>query len=534
MTTVNNNRYDNYLLKIFKQKKFQVSKELCDLLSEKFNVTNVYARKIIERVVAKGLVKSSSPITFGKGQFVYFLPGQKLNIDVIKEIAKIYRPPLYRLIESLDINDGVISYYEALKITASPLERTNAKIDLLDDLIEVLKNGDFVYLTKDSNNVKYILLQTVKENEEQLIKAHFSTLVVDALFVKDIIDWLAKSNLILTLNNRFRNKTAPSLGAVHNNLLWDAIGYTKATGLNPISAKGATDIEKQTLVVVDIVMSRDYNQLDLDGFLSRVQINVNSTITGTRKIIPIVVYRSCSPFILNTLKALGFLCYDIGSIYGSNIFAILENVTKLQLNQKFLENEEFEKTIEDTLKTIKNSGQEDQLKALKGTLFEVMMYQVLKHQYPSADINPNVYYSKYITNKETQEEEKRGFEYDYVIRSSNPKEIIVIELKGYHSAHQIPLGTYDTKYTLKWFFNRTLPFIKDKYQVDIDNGYAFKAVYITSSMFEPDAIEHLQDLNKGTFKPYRLNVFYDREKLLEFIEENGFTSLKDIINKYYL
>lgn len=137
-------------------------------------------------------------------------------------------------------------------------------------------------------------------------------------------------------------------------------------------------------------------------------------------------------------------------------------------------------------------------------------------------------------NEETLEKEKKGFEYDYVIRSSNPKEIIIIELKGYHSEYQIPLGTFDTKYSLKWFFNRTLPFIKDKYQVDINNGYAFKAVYITSSMFEPDALEHLNKLNKGSWKPKRLDVFYDREKLLGLIEENDFVSLKNIIEKFYL
>ena len=39
MTSVNSNQYDKYLLQILKKKKFQVSKELCDLLSEKFNVT---------------------------------------------------------------------------------------------------------------------------------------------------------------------------------------------------------------------------------------------------------------------------------------------------------------------------------------------------------------------------------------------------------------------------------------------------------------------------------------------------------------
>ena len=79
-----------------------------------------------------------------------------------------------------------------------------------------------------------------------------------------------------------------------------------------------------------------------------------------------------------------------------------------------------------------------------------------------------------------------------------------------------------------------MPFIKDKYQIDIDNGYAFKAVFITSSMFEPEAVPHLIELNNGIFKPKRLDVFYDREKLLVLIEENDFKSLKDIIDKYYL
>lgn len=339
------------------------------------------------------------------------------------------------------MSDGIISYYEAMKITASPVEKGNSKIDILDDLIELLKDRDIIYICIDQNNIKYILYANLKESEEKLIKIHYSKMVIDSLFVKDIIDWLSKSNLILSLNNRFRNKSTPSIGASHNNLLWDAFGYTKATGLNPVPARVAATVEKQTLVVVDVVMSRDYNQLDLDGFLSRVQININAVTTGTRKVIPVVIYRSCSEYILKTLKSLGFLCYDIGSIYGSNIFAILENVSKLQFNQKLLQNEEFEKTIEETLLTIKNSGQEDQLKALKGTLFEVMMYQVLKHQYPNADITTNVYYSKMILNEETKKDEKRGFEYDYVIRSSNPKEIIIVELKGYHSEYQIPLGT---------------------------------------------------------------------------------------------
>ena len=193
----------------------------------------------------------------------------------------------------------------------------------------------------------------MKEKEDQLIKDQYSSMIIDSLLVKDIIEWLSKSNLILNLNNRYRNKTNPSLRATDNNLMWDAFGYTKATGLNSFSSSIDTVVEKQTLVVVDVLMSRDYSQLDIDGFLSRVQININSVTSGLRKIIPIVIYKSCPVYILKKLKALGFLCYDIGSIYGSNIFTILENVSKLQFNKKFLQNGEFEKTMEETLYAIK-------------------------------------------------------------------------------------------------------------------------------------------------------------------------------------
>lgn len=503
------------------------------MLSFKFSVNNIYARKLLERSVKKRCIKSSAPLSFGKGQFVYFSKKEKLNKEIIKKIAFKFRPPLFRLLECIDKNEGIISYYEALKITASPINRQSSKIDLLDDLIDDIQIFEIIYLKTDHNDVKYIILQSKQSKEVLLLSNHFRNLKTDATFVKDILDWLIKSNLILSLNTIYKNKNTPSIGAVHNNLLWDAFGYTKTTGINPISSKLAIEKEKQTLVVVDIVISREYEQYDLDGFLSRIQINLNSVSTGIRKVMPIVIYKSCSEYLLNTLKSLGFLCYDIGSIYGSNIFSILSNVSKLHVNQGLINNEDFEKTIVETLETIKTSGQEDQLKALKGTLFEVMLFQLLKQQYPFAEIIPNYYYSKPIINKESLEEVKEGYEYDYIVKSSNPKEIVVVELKGYHANYKIPLGDFQTKNTIKWFFANTLPFLKDRYVKDIAEEYVYKGAYITSSNYEDDAIEYLDTLNKSKLKPKKLDVYYDRAKLLELFDDNGFHSLKKIIEKFY-
>src|SRR5690606_26028904 len=153
----------------------------------------------------------------------------------------------------------------------------------------------------------------------------------------DIIDWIVQSNLIDNSNIIYRNKNNPSKGAKHNNLVWDAFGYSKTTGINPTLARDSNIPEKQTLVVLDILISRDYEQIDLDGFLNRIEINLNSVVKGQRKVLPLIVYRKCSSLVLNKINKLGFLSYDIGLIYGSNIHSVLENVLKLHNTQALLE-----------------------------------------------------------------------------------------------------------------------------------------------------------------------------------------------------
>ena len=529
----NLNKYEILILENLAGKKIKVSSELCELLVNSFKVTNTNARKILQRASEKENIKSSSPLTFGKGQFAYCSPNVNFTKDRIKTVSNKHRPKLYRLLVALDINDGILSYYEALKITASPLINGISKVDYLDDLIALLLKFEIVYQKVDKNLVKYIILKIKQEDETNLMHIHFAKMSLDTAFIKDIIDWVVKSNLIDNKNIIYRNKNNPSKGAKHNNLVWDAFGYTKTTGINPSLAKDSNIPEKQTLVVLDILISRDYEQIDLDGFLNRIQINLNSVSKGKRKVVPIVVYKNCSNLILNKIKKLGFLSYDIGSIYGSNIFTILENISKLQINQKLLEDSDLEKIISDTLSTIDMSGQGDQLKAIKGTLFEVIMYQVLKHQYPNAEIKPNFYYKKSIINKEDDSVSYEGYEYDYIIKSSNPKEIIVVELKGYKSTYAIPLGDYKTKNTIGWFFKRTLPFIREKFKTDIGEGYAFKGCYITSSEYSQEAIDDLEKLKEGSFKPKKLDIYYNRKKLFDFLLENGFKNLQGIIEEFY-
>ncbi|MDO5980933.1 hypothetical protein [Flavivirga spongiicola] len=183
----NLNKYESFILKSLDDKNVKVSNELCQLLEDSFNISNSNARKIIQRATQKGVIKSSTPLTFGKGQYAYCKPTTNFTKDRIKIICKKHRPTLYRLLVALDINDGILSYYEALKITASPLIDGISKVDYLDDLIGLLMKFEIVYQKVDKNLVKYLILKLKKEDEENLMHIHFAKISTDTTFITDVL-----------------------------------------------------------------------------------------------------------------------------------------------------------------------------------------------------------------------------------------------------------------------------------------------------------------------------------------------------------
>ena len=524
-------KYNSFLTDILKKKFFETATNLNERLVEKFKVSSENARQILKRAVAQKAIKSSSPYTFGKKQFVYIYNEYELDKSSVKSITKENRPAIYRLLELMDLNDGIISYYEGLKITASPSENSSTKVSTLEDILNLLYKLEIVYIKRDANNVNYILYtdekQHLDEDDEKIKMAnHFSNMVMDCTVLPDILRWLGKANLIINANAIYRNKKTPAVGAKHNNLVWDAFAYTRATGINPILGAKADNIEKQTLVVLDVVLSNDYTQIHLDAFYSRIQINRNSVTEKERKILPIIIYKSCSDLITNKISKLGIISFDISAIFGKRIFDILNKTKELSLILR--EPEKIDLTIESILNTISKAGQEDALKELRGTLFEFLMYPLLSSLYPVATILRGKTISRMNSGGV-----KESYEYDYIINSTNPPEIVFIELKGYHSGATIPLGDYQTKSSLKWFFSKTLPFAIKEYKSDIGEGKVAKGVYITTADFWQDGKDFLAKMNKGKFKSTVLNTGYNRSELLDLLKSRGFTNEIKIIKKFY-
>lgn len=530
--TAEHAKYSAFISEILSEKLFESGSELRKRLVDKFGVKDFNARKIIERVAKSKEIKSSKPYTFGKGQFIYLLPDQDITVGKIKAICVESRPPLYRLLQYMENHGGISSYYEAMKITASPDENSSTKVTTLPDMIKVLVKLNLVYEKQDKNGVNYIIFQdqVLIDREligEDMMASHYSRMLIDSSLMPDIIRWLAKANLIDNVGARYRNKKTPSFGAKLNGLLWDAYSFTKATGINPTVAKKASGRESQTVVVLEVVLSEPFSQLDLDGFLARVQININSVQNQSRKVMPIIIYKSCSDEVMNKIRSLGFLAFDIASIFGTRIYAVLNKLK--ELNNLVLTDENIEGSVKKVLKLIRSAGQEDALKDLKGVLFEVLMFPFLKSLFPNSSVDRG----RTLTT-ENPDGKKEGFEYDYIFNSSQPQEIVVVELKGYNSHVSVSLGNNEKKASLKWFFEHTLPFAKKQYHKEIKEGKNFKGIYITTGTFWEDGHQYVKTLSAGKLKSVNAEVAYDRDALLVELRKKNFDTEVKIIETYYV
>lgn len=524
-------QYNHFLNIFLEERLFAAGFEIHNELVEVFKVSAENARKITGRAVAQKVIKSSKPYTFGKGQYVYIYNDYIFDKEGIKAVTEKSRPPIYRLLEMMDQNDGIISYYEALKITAAPLEESSTKVSSLEDIVTLLMKFDILYKKKDHNEVVYLVYKYEKQELPEmevmaLMSVHYSKMVADCSVLPDILRWLGRINLLNTSNIIYRNKKTPHIGASHNNLTWDAFAYTSTTGVNDVLGAKADTIEKQTLVVLDMVLSAEYSALHFDAFLARIQINLNAVSEGKRKILPIVVYKTCSEYTFNVMRKNGILAFDVASIFGTKIYDVLERMAGLA--DVSFGNEHIDGDIEKILNTISNAGQNEALKDLRGTLFEYLMYPLLTSFYPNARI-----FRGKILEKINEQGEKEKHEYDYIIESNNPNERILVELKGYQGGARINTGNKDEKASLKWFYRRSLPFAEKYFKGKSLDNIPVKAVFITSAGFYDDGKEFLDKMDKSKYKPARLNCGYDRELLLKLLEENSFQNEVRIIKKFY-
>lgn len=130
---------EEYLLSLFsKHNRIYLGDELKEKLVSNLGKTPAAARKIIERFAGKGLVKSSSPVSFGRGTFAYYALNKVVTFEDLLGITQTKRKQLFRLLSAIKACGGILSYYEALKISAAPLLPSKTKTTGLDQLVREL------------------------------------------------------------------------------------------------------------------------------------------------------------------------------------------------------------------------------------------------------------------------------------------------------------------------------------------------------------------------------------------------------------
>ncbi|MCX2479367.1 hypothetical protein OQY15_09720 [Pedobacter sp. MC2016-15] len=519
-------KYDKFIFGLINEKWSRLGSELSDALIEKFGVEPDNARKIIQRATNRGTIISSTPLTFGKGQFLYAKPGQYFGLDMVREASKNARKPLHRLLELLK-GYHLISFYEGLKITASPDEKGSTKISMLVDMVNDLEKLGIVFTKTDGWGNNYILTKEAfppewhRDVQEDLaVEQHLRSMKLDTILIPDILLWLKKINLVDS-GIAYRNVITPGTGVKVNDVMWDAFAFTKTTGINSARASESNEPEKQTLVVLDVVIHRKYLQVDLDGFLARVQINLNSVKEGKRKAMPIIVFNEIDEITLNRAKLLGFLSFDIKTMFGRNITAVIENFKSIFGGQELALAE-----IEPVLEAIEQSGHTEELRSIRSALFEALMHPVIKRFYP----NSQVLQSRLLSNPK----KKKIRKFDLIFISSHPKEIILVELKGYTGKSFIRLGDADTRDTLQYFIKGSIPVAKEYYKADGSlSEYKITALYITTGSFHSDTKDLIIKSTKNPLKPSQFDIFIDGEKLSQLLTENEFNHEAELITKYF-
>ncbi len=515
---------------------FLAATELVDFLSEKLNISRVYARQLIKRAVDKKLIKNSHPFKFRNNQYVYMAPNKHLDLDTLIQLSKEYKPSMYRPLALLKREGNILSFYEARKAAATPVENIERyKLTKLDEEIKELITNDFLYSIKDEErDITYLAIKELQDSPEitRLMRLHYEKMRLDSMFIPDILRWLREHNFIDSESPLYRRIDNPSIGAKHNDFLWDVCTYTNTTGF----AINVGKKEKQTLVVLDVLVHREYLKVDLDGFYNRIQSVRNSTQSGVRKILPIIFYVDIDEGVKKEIGRLNLLHFSLQSIFGREVTELIQRLDTLQksLNKPIQHDDNntiaIIENVEKSLKLMDETGHLDNLQNLKGDMFESLMYVVISNLFPQ---NSRIEHSKIL----------KPYEYDVIVQRHD--EIIIFELKGFKNTTIVNLGDNQTKNTVKWFFGKTLPHAKVKYTMPLTAfGYdksKIKACYITSANFSTEATSWLEKTNESKLKPKKLDCYYDRKKLLSLIksDENlesmrattGFVSL---LEKYYL
>lgn len=503
--------HEKFIKKYLYGKSAVLSTRLISAIKKEFpqcNETNI--RKIISNAAKKGLINSSAPMTFGNNQYAYFSADKNLSYEMLIPLIKEHKPTLFRIITALRLNDGMMTLNELYKISGCKTTGSS-KVLSLKDILGDLNLLDYANYDFESE-IKCIYSKSISGNKEKAYELCKIRVAEESILLSCAVTWLKKINIIDSQMVIFKGAANNYDGIQMNNTYWDATSFTSAIGY-----KDYAQTEK-SIVVLDFLYNREYEEFDVDGFLARINMSIHSVKSQKRKILPIVFAPSFSSAAIAKIKKSGILMFDFNSVFGTNALDIVKKHVRVQTASKVSTED-----ISELLEEINHSNMADNYSNIKGDLFEYLMRPVFEKIWQGANI--------------THHKKIGDFEYDYIIETLT--EYIIIELKGYKQSSFIKLGKFDAEKqkpqrdTVKWFLAHTFPKVKKIYENNPTNRKV-KFCYITTAAFDEDALNVLSEKNKSNEKPNDINCYYDGNKLRALLKEHSAENELQILNRYYL
>jgi hypothetical protein len=495
-----------------------ISTELIAILLQQFpTLTANNCRKIINNALGHNMISSSAPITFANNQYAYFSTESPTGYEVLANSIKKHKQSLHRVIFALERNGGILTYRDAFKISGATLADASHSISFKSIINELkqLKIADIQTI----HNTKFVV-QKKKSIDISVLENLYNDQKNTNLLLFLSLNWLVHSNLIDSKQLCYMGESNDYSGIERNDELWDAFGFSNATGIR------SSKKEFQTIVLIDFLPNHTYEEYDFIGFKERVDRTIFSTTGEHRKVLPIIFSCSISPSASSLIKKYGYLCFNIFSLLGENALNIARNYTQniASIEQKISsKSTDFGEEISNSLKDIRESGNETNYGNLKGQLFEYLMYPVIQKIYGANSI---------ITHNYSGSIDGQKFECDYLVELND--ENIIIELKGYKKGNIILKGSYDQetqKYTpnsILWFLNQTFNLCSRK----LGNRRPNKFCYITTAELEDSAKAELTARKKN--KPTSLECFYNYTTLIKLLQDYDMKNEIKVIKQFYV
>ena len=459
----------------------RLSKELQDGLINKFNISETYARVIITRAVdQKYIYKSVNnkiSLKFDNGSFAY---SNTIGNNQFFELLAKHKPYLSDIFHLMnEQNCGYVSYLDIEKISACRIKSDEKHLSLS----KVLEEIKFFYQIKTVYvyGNKFVINKKIFPTDEVNLEKVVQKESVNCKILYWVLSYLQKLNIIEG-RPLYRNKDKPFTGKINNNMVWDAVSFSRIKNFNQ---------REKAIAYIDFNISNKYSPEEFNGFRARIENACFSVQKGLRNILPIIICNSIYVELKREASRLGYVIVELPTIFGSEICRIIECLYSL-------DNEKDPRILFNLIQTIKDSGQSDNLGNLKGELFERVCRDVLDRLIKEAN---SMTESNKIIN---------GEEIDYIMRFSD--EMIMFEFKSGKFA--LPKGKYNAKtkevsdYSFKRIFSKFDRF-RNNYKADVP----IKLCIISCSGFTAETKEVATQQNKHQSK--RIPMLVSGEELIQ-------------------